>query len=128
MTTTLQVRIEGNSGRQVPRRHVTRRMEHVLSRVPLAPAIAHVTFSDVNGPQGGADVRCAVLVKLPHHVAIRCERVASAARLAFDETCDRIVRQLERSRERWLDSRRRPKKYYLAKRLREGTNERAHFH
>ncbi len=113
----MKIRIEGDVGRRIPRGYVTTRMSRVLDRLPLAPVTAHVTFSDVNGPKGGADIRCAVLVELPHQPAIRVERAATTPRLAFDQSYDRVVRQLERSRDRWQESRRRPKKYYVAKRL-----------
>jgi putative sigma-54 modulation protein len=117
MTATTQIRIEGNVGHPIPRSHITTRLSRALGRLPLAPVTAHVTFSDVNGPKGGEDIRCAVLVEVPHQPAIRVERVAASPRVAFDESCDRIIRQLERSRERWQDGRRHPKKYYVAKRL-----------
>lgn len=120
----MQIRLDGHVGRAIPREHVVIRLTQVLSRSPFVPATAWVTFSDVNGPKGGADIRCAVLVRFPHLPVIRVESVASAPRFAFDQSYDRIVRQLERRRERWLDGRRRPKKYYLAKRLLDGTIER----
>jgi ribosome-associated translation inhibitor RaiA len=112
-----EIRIGGNVGRRIPRAYVTERLSLVLDRLPLAPVTAHVTFSDVNGPKGGADIRCAVLVDLPHQPAIRVEQTATTPRLAFDQSYDRVVRKLERSRERWQENRRHPKKYYAAKRL-----------
>lgn len=115
--TDTQIRIEGRVSHRIPRAHIVTRLSRALGRLPFAPVTAHVTFSDVNGPKGGADIRCAVLVALPHQPAIRVERRATTPRGAFDETCDRIVRQLERCRERWQDGRRHPKKYYVAKRL-----------
>ena len=113
----MDIHIEGDIGRPIPRGHVTTRMRQVLSRLPLQPVTAHVTFADVNGPKGGSDIRCAVHVDLPRQPPIHVERVAPTPRLAFDATYDRVARQLERHRERWQDSRRRPKKYYAAKRL-----------
>jgi ribosome-associated translation inhibitor RaiA len=113
----MDIQIAGNVKRRIPRGHVTNRMSRALSRLPLHPVAAHITFSDVNGPRGGLDIRCAVLVELPRQPSIRVERVAKTPRLAFDATYDRVVRQLERCRERWQDDRRHPKKYYLAKRL-----------
>ena len=114
---TTRIRIDGSVGQRLPRAHIAARLERALGRLPLAPVSARVTFSDENGPRGGDDIRCAVLVELPHQPAIRVERTATTPRVAFDESCDRIVRQLERSRERWQDGRRHPKKYYAAKRL-----------
>ena len=113
----MEIQIEGALERPIPRGHVTTRMRQVLGRLPVHPVKARVTFSDVNGPKGGNDVRCAVQVELPHQAPIHVKRVALTPRLAFDASYDRVVRQLEGYRERLQDSRRRPKKYYAAKRL-----------
>jgi len=113
----MEIRIEGSVTPAIPRAHVTTRMRQVLRRLPVHPVTAHVTFTDVNGPKGGNDIRCAVLVEVPRQPSIRVERRAPTPRLAFDASYDRLVRQLERYRERWQDSRRRPKKYFAARRL-----------
>jgi ribosome-associated translation inhibitor RaiA len=113
----MKIQIQGNVGGRIPHVYVMTRMSRVLARVPLDPLTAHITFSDVNGPKGGNDIRCAVLVDLPHQTSIRVERLAPTPRLAFDASYDRVARQLERHRERWQDSRRHPKKYFAARRL-----------
>jgi hypothetical protein len=48
---------------------------------------------------------------------VRIEHSATTARLAFDGAHATLVRQLERYRERQRESRRRPKKYFVARRL-----------
>jgi ribosome-associated translation inhibitor RaiA len=113
----MEIHVEGNVGRPIPRGHATTRLRQVLSRLPVQPVTAHVTFADVNGPKGGNDIRCAVRVDLPREAPIVAERVASTPRLAFDAAYERVARQLERGRERRQDSRRHPKKYYAARRL-----------
>jgi ribosome-associated translation inhibitor RaiA len=118
MSAERAIHIEGERiGRLIPREHVIARLDQALSRLPLHPVAARVRFSDVNGPKGGPDIRCALLVELPGRPPIRVEREAITPRLAFDATYERLVRQLERSRERWQDERRHPKKYYAASRL-----------
>jgi ribosome-associated translation inhibitor RaiA len=62
-------------------------------------------------------MRCAVAVRVPYRPLIRVEHVSVTARLAFDGTFAALERQLERYRERNRDIRRRPKKYFVAKRL-----------
>jgi ribosome-associated translation inhibitor RaiA len=54
---------------------------------------------------------------MPRQPSIRIEREAPTPRLAFEATYDRLVRQLERYRERWQNERRHPKKYFPARRL-----------
>lgn len=113
----MDIRIENEIGRRIPRQHVLTRMAQALRRVLVQPASARVAFTDVNGPKGGADVRCTVLVSLPGQPPISITRAGTTPRLAFDASYDRATRQLERGRARWQDSRRHPKKYYVAKRL-----------
>ena len=117
MSALTSIRIEDKAAGRIPRAHVMSRMKHLLKRLPVRPLSARVTFADVNGPKGGVDIRCGILVSLPGEPAIRAERLATTPRLAFDSTFDRVRRQAERPRRRWLESQRRPKKYYAAKRL-----------
>ena len=117
MNGTREIRINTTVGQRIPRTHIETRLGHALDRLATTPISAHVSFSDVNGPRGGADVRCALQVALPHQPAIHIERLATTPRVAFDESCDRLVRHIERIQQRWKDEHRRPKKYYAAKRL-----------
>jgi len=88
-----------------------------LEHIKLAPIRAKVTFFDDNGPKGGLGMRCAMDVRLPYRPAIRVEQAAETTRLAFDGAFAALERKLERYRERDRDIKRRPKKYFVAKRL-----------
>jgi len=96
-----------------------------LEPIKMAPIRAKVTFFDDNGPKGGLGKRCAVDVRLPYRPAIRVEQVAETSRLAFDGAFGALERQLERYRERDRDIKRRPKKYFVAKRLLTGGLEKS---
>ena len=113
----MKIRIENETQDRVPRNHVMARMAAALNRIAADAATAKVIFSDVNGPKGGADVRCGVLVAVPRHPPIRGERVETTARLAFDASYARVVAQLDRLFRRRRDAARRPKKYFAAKRV-----------
>jgi ribosome-associated translation inhibitor RaiA len=99
---------------------ISKRVSAALKPLQVQPVAAQVTFFDDNGPKGGRAVRCALTVRVPYRPTVRVEHTAETARLAFDATFKGLERQLERYRERDRDSRRRPKKYYVAKRLLEG--------
>jgi ribosome-associated translation inhibitor RaiA len=88
-----------------------------LEHIKLAPIRAKITFFDDNGPKGGLGMRCAMDVRLPYRPAIHVEQVAETSRLAFDGAFAALERRLERYRERDRDIKRRPKKYFVAKRL-----------
>jgi len=83
----------------------------------VAPISARVTFFDDNGPRGGLGMRCAISVRVPYRPLIRVDHVAITRRLAFDGAFASLERQLERYRQRNRDIKRRPKKYFAAKRL-----------
>ena len=88
-----------------------------LEPIKMAPIRAKITFFDDNGPKGGRGMRCAMDVRLPYRPPIRVEQVAETSRLAFDGAFGALERQLERYRVRDRDIKRRPKKYFVARRL-----------
>ena len=96
---------------------VSVRVSAALAALHVSPVSAKITFFDDDGPKGGSAMRCAVAVRVPYRPLIRVEHVSVTARLAFDGAFAALERQLERYRERNRDIRRRPKKYFVAKRL-----------
>lgn len=116
----MDIRIENDTQRPTPRQHVLTRMTRALRRIQVRPVTAHVAFADLNGPKGGLDVRCALRVTVQGQPPVVAEGVAVGLRLAFDQGHARLVRRLERAFARWQESRRRPKKYFVAKRLLSG--------
>ena len=111
------VRIESEIGRAIPRAHVAGRLRRALGRVRIRHATAEVTFTDVNGPKGGLDVRCVVQFALAGRPPISVARLGRTPRLAFDAAYEPARRALDRVLQRWEASERRPKKYFTAKRL-----------
>ena len=115
----MDISIRGIDRDVVLRARVTRRVAALVETLRVAPVTTRVTFFDDNGPKGGVAIRCAVMARVPHRPAIRVEETASTPRLAFDRAIKTFDRQLERYRERDRDSRRHPKKYFAARRMRE---------
>ncbi len=109
--------IRGIAGNRLLKAHVRKQMTGALARLRVAPLGARVLFVDENGPKGGIDIRCALTVRLPFQPSVRVEHMGQTPRRAFDEAFTVLERQLERDVERARQSRRRPKKYYVAKRL-----------
>lgn len=99
------------------RTRVTKQVTKVLTPLHAEPVSARVTFFDDNGPKGGKAIRCAVMVRIPHRPDVRVEHTAATPRQAFGESIAALERQLAKYRERQAERRRRPKKYYIAKRL-----------
>ena len=113
----MRIDIEGLDGDSALRARIERRVGKALGRVKPAPTTALVTFTDVNGPKGGVDNRCAVTVRIPRRRAVHVEGLATIPWLSFTEAVATLERQLRKQQERATERRRRPKKYYVAKRL-----------
>ena len=114
------IQISGLGRDPVLRARASSRIGAALKPLQVKPVAALVSFFDDNGPRGGRAVRCALTVRLPYRPTVRVEHTAETPHLAFDGGFASLERQLERYRERDRDNKRRPKKYYLAKRLLEG--------
>ena len=111
------IEIQGMEKDRALRARAAKVVAAALEPIKMAPIRAKITFFDDNGPKGGRGMRCAVDVRLPYRPAIRVEQVAETSRLAFDGAFGALERQLERYRVRDRDIKRRPKKYFVARRL-----------
>ena len=116
MTTKVEaIRISGIE-RDPLRSRVARLMTEALAKLTVGPVTGQAAFFDDNGPKGGRAMRCALTVRLPFRPSIRAERSDVTSRPAFDAAFAVLERQLERYRERDRDSKRRPKKFFAARR------------
>jgi ribosome-associated translation inhibitor RaiA len=111
------IEIQGVDRDKALRARAVKLVGAALEPITMTPVKAKITFFDDNGPKGGPGMRCAVDVRLPFRPAIRVEQVAETSRLAFDGAFAALERRLERYRERDRDNKRRPKKYFVARRL-----------
>jgi ribosome-associated translation inhibitor RaiA len=111
------IEIRGIADNHSLRAGVRKQLSQALERLPMTPLGARVLFVDENGPKGGADIRCTLTVRLPFQRSVRVEHMARTHRQAFDEAFAVLERQLARDVERARQRYRRPKKYYVAKRL-----------
>lgn len=121
----MTIDIRGTAGNRLLHAQIQKRMTAALAKLRVKPVGAQVLFLDDNGPKGGVDVRCAVTVRLPYRRSVRVEHMGTTLRLAFDAAFAVLERQLERYVERDRESRRRPKKYFVAKRMLAATPEAA---
>lgn len=85
------------------RNYIEERLNRSLGRIK--DRISHLTIrvDDINGPKGGADMRCHIEVHLVRSGTILADVVAGDLRTAVDEAADRaalrIVKELNRQRE-----------------------------
>jgi|SRR5437870_1581803 len=97
--------------------HVRSRITQALERVTSRRTAAKVIFADVNGPKGGVGTRCTIVAEMPRRREVSVEELADTAEVAFDAAFAALKQSVTRDHERRRELARRPKKYFLAKRL-----------
>ncbi len=108
--------IEGLTGRASLRTLIERKITDVLDGRVKSIAV-RVGFVDENGPKGGVAMKCGITVEVARRAPLHVEQRAENHRRAFDGALEALERKLEHTRGKVQTERRRPKKYYLAKRL-----------
>jgi ribosomal subunit interface protein len=82
------------------REHIERRVYFALSRFSPRIARVSVTVEDVNGPRGGIDKRCRILVKLDRMEELKVETTDAEIYDAVAATADRVGRSVQRKLDR----------------------------
>ena len=96
---------------------VYRRISDTVERVYPPPTRAKVIFADENGPKGGVGIRCTILSDMPRRREVSVTELGDTTELAWDAAYEAFDGSITRDRGRRRDLVRRPKKYFLAKRL-----------
>lgn len=109
--------VDGLGGDGALRASVEDRLTAFLARHRARAINARVLFSDESVSKGGVDIRCSLTLHVARRGELHADAVAASAALAFDQALAALERQVERDRTKSRVQRRRPKKYYLAKRL-----------
>jgi ribosome-associated translation inhibitor RaiA len=114
--TMTRIESRGSCVGDAVRAWIARRLPPVLASLPVEPTSVRVAFADDNGPKGGEAIHCALEVRVPRRGAVHVAGVASTPHLAFDAALAKLERVLVRRREAVRESKRRPKKYFAARR------------
>lgn len=80
--------------------YVLDRIGSVIDRIANAAGHVDVRLADVNGPRGGLDKSCAILLTQAHRPALRIEERAETYYEAIDAAAARLRRALARSLDR----------------------------
>jgi len=99
------------------RRLVSKKLDSLVHHLRQPPVAVRVGFTDENGPKGAPGIRCAFTIDMARRRALHVEHTAATPRQAFDLAFEALERRALQEIDRARDRRRRPKKYFLAKRL-----------
>lgn len=93
---TIHVRFRDLESSESLRAHIIRWLGVHLGRVGNALSTAVVRVSDVNGPKGGVDKRCQVMLRRPGQPAVMVEEVRADIYAAVDVAVERAASALKR--------------------------------
>ncbi len=96
---------------------VRAKIARALGCVDPPPTMAKVIFADENGPKGGVGIRCTVVSDMPRRRELSVTGLGETGEIAFDAAFAALDERVRRDRARRRALVRRPKKYFLAKRL-----------
>ena len=108
--------VEGIRNRAFATR-IRKKIAEAIGRVDPRPTTAKVIFSDENGPKGGPGIRCTMVHDMPRRRDFSVTGLGATEEVAFDAAFDALETSINRDRDRRRELVRRPKKYFLAKRL-----------
>lgn len=99
----IDIRIQGIDADETLRAHALHRVQFHFSRFGAEVHGVTVSFTDVNGPKGGVDIRCRVRVRGPRLGTITLESRRHDPHAAIADLLERtqraVRRQLERRRQ-----------------------------
>jgi len=104
---TIDVRFCGLPSSESLRAYVIHRIHSHLRRLGNVLGAVIVRLSDVNGPKGGVDKRCQVMLRGPGHRPVTIEELDVDAYAAVDVAVERAARVADRQRARARATRRR---------------------
>ena len=113
---TTAIIVEGIKNRAFATR-VRAKIAQTLGRVDPPPTTAKVIFADDNGPKGGPGIRCTIVHDMPRRRDFSVSELGATEEIAWDAAFDALETSVTRDRNRRRELVRRPKKYFLAKRL-----------
>ena len=93
------------------------RVTDTLARVSPPPAVAKIILAGEHRPKGGVDTRCTIRFHVPRRRDLTVTELGNRPATAFDAAHAALDLSVTRESERHRELVRRPKKYFLAKRL-----------
>lgn len=96
----LEIRCQGLELDHLEQAYIERRLQFALSRFALRIRRVTVFVADQNGPKGGLDKRCRLVVNLMRMAVITVEDQDAELTAAIDRGADRLTRSVQRAIDR----------------------------
>ncbi len=99
----IEVRTRNLAGAEGLRQHAGRRLRFALGRFDTVVERVRVRLEDINGPRGGVDKRCRIVVNLKAAGEVVVEDTDASAQALLDRSAERVGRMVQRRIERLRD-------------------------
>jgi ribosomal subunit interface protein len=96
----IEIRTRGIETTNELRQHIERRIHFALGRFGAEVSSALVRLDDINGPRGGVDKRCHIVVVGARVGALTVDELDADVIAVVDRALDRAARSVRRSLER----------------------------
>lgn len=96
----IHIQSQGFTLTEALREHAERRLRYGLTRGSDHIRRVEMRLSDINGPRGGADKRCSIVVALESLPDVVIEDIENDLYVAIDRAADRAGRSVTRCLER----------------------------
>lgn len=102
----IEIRSSNVNLRSNMRTYIEERLDRSLARVGNSVTHVILHLEDVNGPKGGADMRCMVEAHLAHSKPVIAEVTAGDIRTAVDMAAERLSFRVRKAIDRRRETRR----------------------
>lgn len=92
----IEVQSRGLSAAPFLRQHARQRMQSALGRFRYSVHAVSVRLGDINGPRGGADKLCRIVVRLKNTSLVVIEELGDDIFLVIDKVADRVHQSVAR--------------------------------
>ena len=92
----ISIGTQGFSLTEALRQHITRRLDRALQRRRLWVQHVEVHLGDTNGPRGGVDKSCSVVVKTTRLPVVVIRDLGADLYAVIDRAADRVGRTVDR--------------------------------
>ncbi len=92
----IEIQAKGMPALQELREHARHRLQFALGRFAHGVGTVRVHLADVNGPRGGSDKLCRIVVQMKKHSRVVIQELGQDMQQVIDRVADRVHQSVSR--------------------------------
>lgn len=92
----IQIQAKGMPALKQLREHARHRLQFALGRFAHGVSTVRVHLADVNGPRGGTDKLCRIVVQMKQHSQVVIQELGQDMQQVIDRVADRVHQNVSR--------------------------------